>query len=200
MYLGAVGEVPWDPASYPTEIREEIPRYDELQRQVVGATSALRPDTILELGTGVGETASLLLALHPEARLLGVDSSPQMLAAARAALPDDRVELRLAQLEDALPAGPFDLVVSALTVHHLSAGQKVDLFRRVAAVLHPTGSFVLGDVVVPDRPEDAVIPLEEGFDRPDTAEAQLAWLRGAGLDAKVVWTVDDLAVLRADRP
>lgn len=184
----AVGEVSWDPASYPTEIREEIPRYDELQTRVVDATRDLRPDTILELGTGAGETAGLLLALHPEARLLGVDSSPQMLAAARGALPDDRVELRLARLEDALPAGPFDLVVSALSVHHLSAVEKVDLFRRVAEVLRPAGRFVLGDVVVPDRPEDAVIALEEGFDRPDTADAQLSWLCGAGLDAEVVWT------------
>jgi tRNA (cmo5U34)-methyltransferase len=194
-----VAETPWDPVSYPTEIREEIARYDELQDRVVEATKDLRLDTILELGTGSGETASLLLALHPAARLLGVDSSRQMLAAAREALPADRVELRLAQLEDPLPAGPFDLVVSALTVHHLSAQEKADLFRRVAAVLRPGGRFVLGDVVVPDRPEDAVIPLEEGFDRPDTAEEQLGWLREARLDAEIVWTEQDLAVLRGDR-
>jgi tRNA (cmo5U34)-methyltransferase len=194
-----VAETPWDPVSYPTEIREEIARYDELQDRVVEATKDLSLDTILELGTGSGETASILLALHPAARLLGVDSSRQMLAAAREALPADRVELRLAQLEDPLPAGPFDLVVSALTVHHLSAQEKADLFRRVAAVLRPGGRFVLGDVVVPDRPEDAVIPLEEGFDRPDTAEEQLGWLREARLDAEIVWTEQDLAVLRGDR-
>jgi tRNA (cmo5U34)-methyltransferase len=199
-YVRAVGDVPWDPASYPTEIRKDIPRYDELQQRVGEATGDLCPDTILELGTGAGETASLLLALHPEARLLGIDSSAQMLAAARDALPADRVELHLAQLGDALPAGPFDLVVSALTVHHLSAQEKVDLFRRVAEVLRPGGRFVLGDVVLPDRPEDAVIPLEEGFDRPDSAEAQLDWLRALGLDAEVVWTRQDLAVLRGDRP
>jgi tRNA (cmo5U34)-methyltransferase len=195
-----VGEVPWDPDSYPTEIREDIPRYDELQERVVEATKERRPDTILELGTGAGETAHLLLALHPRARLLGVDSSPQMLAAARDALPAERVELSLARLEDSLPAGPFDLVVSALAVHHLSAEQKADLFHRVAQALSPGGRFVLGDVVVPNLPEDAVIPLEQGFDRPDTVEAQLEWLRRAGLDAEVVWAVQDLAVLRGDRP
>jgi tRNA (cmo5U34)-methyltransferase len=110
------------------------------------------------------------------------------------------MELRLAQLEDALPAGPFDLVVSAQTVHHLAADEKADLFRRVADVLIPTGCFVLGDVVIPDRAEDGVIPLEEGFDRPDTAEAQVDWLRAAGLHAEVVWSEQDLAVLRGDRP
>jgi tRNA (cmo5U34)-methyltransferase len=195
-----VGETPWDPERYSTEIREEIPHYDELQRRVVEATKDLRPDTILELGTGAGETASLLLALHPAARLVGVDSSPQMLAAARDALPADRVELRLAPLEEPLPTGPFDVVVSALTVHHLTAEEKADLFRRVAEVLRPGGRFVLGDVVVPDRPEDAVVPLEDGFDRPDRADAQLAWLRQTGLDAEMTWNEQDLAVLLGDRP
>jgi tRNA (cmo5U34)-methyltransferase len=195
-----VGDTPWDPESYALEIREEIPRYDELQRRLVEATKSVRPDTILELGTGAGETSSRLLEVHPRARLVGVDSSSEMLAAAREALPGDRVELRLGQLEAALPAGPFDLVVSALTVHHLLGEDKAGLFRRVAQVLRPGGRFVLGDVVVPDRPDDAVIPLEEGFDRPDTAEAQLAWLHGAGLDAELVWAAQDLAVLRGDRP
>jgi tRNA (cmo5U34)-methyltransferase len=195
-----VGETHWDPERYATEIREEIARYDELQERVVQATRDLRPDTILELGTGAGATAGLLLALHPEARLLGVDSSPQMLAAARGMLPADRVELRLARLEDALQPGPYDLVASALTIHHLSAEEKADLFHRVAAALRPGGRFVLGDVVVPERAEDAVIPLNEGFDRPDTAEAQVGWLRAAGFDAELVWAVQDLAVLRANRP
>jgi hypothetical protein len=45
-----------------------------------------------------------------------------------------------------------------------------------------------------------VIPLEEGFDRPGTAVEQLAWLREAGLGAELVWTEQDLAVLRGDRP
>jgi tRNA (cmo5U34)-methyltransferase len=194
-----MNERPWDPARYGADIREEVPRYDELQRRVVEATMDLRIEAILELGTGAGETASALLAAHPAARLVGVDSSPEMLAAARAVLPADRVELRLAQLEDALPAGRFDLVASALAVHHLTSEEKADLFRRIAEALGPAGRFVLGDVVVPERPEDAVIPIEEGFDRPDTVEAQLRWLREAGLDAKVVWAAQDIAVLRGDR-
>ncbi len=195
-----MGESPWDPVSYPTEIREEIARYDELQRRVVEATKGVDAEAILELGTGAGETTRALLDSHPTATLSGLDSSPEMLAAARDALPADRVELRLARLEDHLPPGPFDLVVSALTVHHLSPEEKADLFRRVADVLPPGGRFVLGDVVVPERPEDAVIPLEPGFDRPDSIEAQVGWLREAGLAADVDWVAQDLAVLRAERP
>jgi tRNA (cmo5U34)-methyltransferase len=91
-------------------------------------------------------------------------------------------------------------VVSALAVHHLDAGGKRDLLRRVAAVLAPGGRLVLGDVVVPEDPADAVTPLEPGFDLPSTVADQLGWLADAGLDARVAWTRDDLAVLVACAP
>ena len=98
------------------------------------------------------------------------------------------------RLEDPLPEGPFDLVFSALAVHHLDARGKADLFARVAAVLEPGGWFVLADVVVPDDPADATTPLSPDYDLPDRVDEQLAWLRDAGLEASVVWAAGDLAV------
>jgi tRNA (cmo5U34)-methyltransferase len=155
--------------------------------------------TILDLGVGTGESAQRVLDLHPDARLTGIDVSPEMLEQARAELPARRIdELVPSRLEDALPAGPFDLVVSVLAVHHLDSAAKADLYRRIARVLQPGGRFVLGDVVVPERPEDAVISLTEGFDLPDSVDVQLEWLRSAGLAARIHWAEQDLAVLVAD--
>ena len=51
-----------------------------------------------------------------------------------------------------MPEGPFDLVASALAVHHLHDVDKAELFGRVRGVLAPGGLFVLGDVVVPIDP------------------------------------------------
>jgi len=189
----------WEPDAYRDEIRAEIPLYDELQERAVAETSGLAVRSALELGVGTGETARRLLAAHPQARLVGIDGNEEMLAAARESLPAERVELRHGRLEDALPAGPFDLVVSVLAVHHLRREEKAALFRRVADALEPGGRFVLADVVLPERPEDAVIPLEEGFDRPDSVADQLAWLEGAGLCASVAWSAGDLAILVAER-
>jgi tRNA (cmo5U34)-methyltransferase len=109
-------------------------------------------------------------------------------------------DLRVSRLEDPLPEGPFDLVVSCLAIHHLDAKGKRDLFRRIAAVLKPGGRFVLADVVVPERDEDAVTPTTPGFDRPDPLDAQLEWLREVGLAPETTWTWKDLAVVRADLP
>jgi SAM-dependent methyltransferase len=112
---------------------------------------------------------------------------------------DSDVELSVADLADPLPEGQFDLVVSALAVHHLDGPGKADLFSRVAAVVSPPGRFVLGDVVVPEDPADAVTPISDDYDLPSSVAEQLSWLDEAGFDAAVVWTERDLAVLRADR-
>jgi tRNA (cmo5U34)-methyltransferase len=190
----------WDPHAYQHEIRAEIPRYDELQERAVAEAAGLVVGSALDLGVGTGETARRLLAAYPGARLVGVDGSEEMLAAARESLPAERVELRHGRLEDSLPSGRFDLVISVLAVHHLRAEEKADLFHRVADALRENGRFVLADVVVPERPEDASIPLEEGFDRPDSAADQLAWLADAGLRARVAWSAGDLAILVAEEP
>jgi tRNA (cmo5U34)-methyltransferase len=187
----------WDPATYLENMLREVPSYPELQEQTAAATEGVQARSILELGVGTGETAQRVLSRHPGASLTALDSSREMIERAHAALPD--AELQLARLEDPLPAGPFDLVVSALAVHHLDADGKRDLFRRIAEVLRPGGTFVLADVVVPDDEADVVTPIDWEMDLPDRVDDQLAWLREAGLEPELVWSYKDLAVLRASR-
>ncbi len=167
-------------------MHEEIPGYEELQDAVAAAAAGRN---VLELGTGTGETALRVLARNPGARWTGIDASEPMLAQARERLPD--ADLRLARLEDALPDGPFDLTVSVLAVHHLDGPGKRDLFRRVAEV---SGAFVLGDLVVPERPEDAAIFVDWDMDVPSSVPEQLAWLDEAGFDAEAAYVRPDLAV------
>jgi tRNA (cmo5U34)-methyltransferase len=183
----------FDPDTYLANMREDIPVFDELQEETARATEGIDVQDILELGVGTGLTSKRVLEAHPLAHLVGIDESEAMLAAA-----DIAGDLRVSRLEDPLPDGPFDLVVSCLAVHHLDAEGKQDLFRRIAEVLRPGSRFVLTDVVVPERPEDAVTPTTPGFDRPDPLGPQLEWLREAGFKPKTTWTWKDLAVVRAD--
>ena len=55
--------------------------------------------------------------------------------------------------------GRFDLVASALAVHHLAPAEKRRLFGRVREALSPGGRFVLADVIVPINPADVTIEL-----------------------------------------
>ena len=191
----------FEPDSYLEFVRFEIPEYDELEEVVAEAASAVAAARILDLGSGTGETARRVLERHVGASIVLVDSSAEMLTAAREALAKDRIESVLVQrLEDPLPAGPFDLVVSALAVHHLESADKQVLFQRIAEVLKPGGRFVLADVVVPQDSELASTPVASEFDRPDRLDDQLAWIGEAGLEPDVLWTSNDLVVIAARRP
>jgi tRNA (cmo5U34)-methyltransferase len=187
----------FDPATYLGMVLAEVPAYQDLQHHVAEAARGIDAGFFLELGVGAGETSSVVLAEHPDARLVGIDESEPMLA-----LAGDRfrgADLRVRRLEDPLPEGTYDLVFSALTVHHLDDTGKADLFRRVHGRLRPRGRFVLADVVVPDDPEDAVTPVGPPHDKPSTLADQLSWLRQAGLQPTVRWRQKDLVVIAADR-
>jgi tRNA threonylcarbamoyl adenosine modification protein (Sua5/YciO/YrdC/YwlC family) len=205
---GAVGErelieaLHWqyhfDASSYADEIRADLPAYDAFQDSVADASGA-GARRILDLGTGTGETARRLLDRHPNASLVGIDENEGMLALARDRLPTGRVELRVGRIEEPLPDGPFDVVASALAIHHLDDLAKAELFARVGQVLAPGGLFVLGDVVVPTDPAAAVTPLTPGYDRPSPLADQLRWLSEAGFAPSVAWEEGDLAVVAARR-
>src|SRR3954462_2124650 len=189
-----MGQFHWDPDGYLEMVRVEVPDYDRIQDELARATDGIDARRVLELGTGSGVTSRRVLARHPHAHLTGVDSSEHMLAAAD--LPG--ADLRLQDLRDPLPDGPFDLVFSALAIHHLDAAAKADLFTRVSAVLAPGGRFVMADLVVPEDPADVVTPLGGAFPPPEPLPALLPGLRGAGLRGHVAWQARDLAVLAAD--
>jgi tRNA (cmo5U34)-methyltransferase len=145
-----------------------VPRFDELQEHAIAAIPE-PPGRVLELGIGTGETTRRLLERYPDAEVTGLDASAEMAFRAR----ELGIDVRLARMEDPLPDGPWDLVISVLSVQNLRDEQKRDLFRRVR---EQSRGFVLGDVVEDD---ELVASLAE-------------WCGG-----EVCWRADDLAVIRA---
>ena len=195
-------EFAWDPDSYLTLMAVEIPDYPRLQAEMTAAVAAhdRPPRTVLDLGIGSGLTAKRVLDALPEARMLGIDASEEMLTSAARTLDPDRTELRQGRLEDPLPPGPFDLVMSTLAIHHLDGPGKADLFARIAEVLPAGGRFVLADLIVPTDSSEVVTPIDGVEDTPSTLEEQLTWLAEAGLAARVHWSHRDLAVVAAEAP
>jgi tRNA (cmo5U34)-methyltransferase len=193
----------FDPDTYLEMVRSEVRDYDTLQGEVERATRELAgtgPLRTLDLGAGTGSTSLAVLRARPTARLVLVDENPGMLAVAREALPAANVErVVVADLADPLPEGPFDLVVSALAIHHLDGQAKQTLFARVYACLRAGGRFVMADVVVPDDAGDAITPLTPDYDKPVRADDLLAWLQATQFRVECVWGARDLAVFVADR-
>jgi tRNA (cmo5U34)-methyltransferase len=186
------------PETYLEMMLSEVPAYEELEDRTAEATVGIEAARILDLGAGTGETAIRVAEKHPTALLIGIDESPEMLAHARRRLPEG--DFRVGRLEDPLPQGAFDLVVSALAVHHLDGPGKADLFQRIAERLLPGGRFVMADLVVPDNPADALTPVDGVYDKPSSAVDVLTWLGEAGLDSRLEWSKQDLALFVAERP
>ena len=76
----------WDPETYLALMAEEIPDYPRLQTEVAAAAATGAPRSILDLGVGSGLTAQRVLEALPEAELLGIDASSEMLSAAESTL------------------------------------------------------------------------------------------------------------------
>lgn len=59
----------------------------------------------------------------------------------------------------------FDVILAMFAVHHLKTEGKVDLMKRVARHLRPSGIFIMADVVnvVPDRSRDELMKDWETF-------------------------------------
>jgi tRNA (cmo5U34)-methyltransferase len=157
----------WKPEIYLERIRAEIPGYDDLQDQAVAAIP-FTPERVLELGMGTGETTRRLIEAHPDAWVIGLDSSPDMVFRARREYDD----VQLARMEDPLPDGPWDLVISVLSVNQLNDEQRRNLCRQVKGQAR---SLVIGDVFTGNQLQDLV----------SWSEGEIAWQQG------------DLAVVRA---
>jgi ubiquinone/menaquinone biosynthesis C-methylase UbiE len=71
-------------------MREEVPAYGRLQQAVALATVGLAVSSVLDLGTGTGETLAAVLEAHAGVRAVGLDKSEGMLEVARQRLAGPR--------------------------------------------------------------------------------------------------------------
>ncbi len=186
--------------------RRLVPGIDGLYRSVLESIpfGVDEPIKVLDLGAGTGLLSAVVADWFPRARITLVDLSVEMLRVARRrfAHEPDRFEFRVMDFaRKDLPAG-YDLVVSALAVHHLTDGDKRELFEKVFGALVAGGLFVNLDQVLGETPEEEAgyeewwlrrvreagateEDLAAAFrrmraDKSATLKAQLRWLEEAG--------------------
>lgn len=113
--------------------------------------------TILDLGAGTGLLTSMIAADFVKARFVLMDISEGMLDKARKRLGGSANEFTYMVADysrmPSLLGGPFDLIMSSLSIHHLDQQQKQELFGKVYAHLAPGGMFVNADQVLGETAE-----------------------------------------------
>jgi tRNA (cmo5U34)-methyltransferase len=197
-----------DAASYDATRRGLIPCFDAFYGAAFEMIADWRggdagPLRVLDLGAGTGLFTAMLLERYPGAAIRLLDASQTMLEQARERFAGHpAISFALGDMATADISGPWDLVISALAIHHLDDNAKQALFRRIHAGLRPGGLFVNAEQVLGPTPEAesryarlwleqvraAGVPEAEiakaqermRHDRCATVEDQLAWMREAG--------------------
>jgi len=197
----------WDPAVYLRYAGERARPFADLLARIDVAD----PRVVVDLGCGEGALTASLAQRWPGAAVTGVDSSPEMLAAAAAHAVDGRVGFTLGDVRDWAPDGPVDVLVSNAVLHWVPGHDA--LLARWAGWLSPGGVLA---VQVPGNfraPTHALLAelcrsprwgalLADAAPRPDAVldpAGYLDVLTAAGLTADV-WETTYLHVLTGTDP
>ncbi len=125
----------WDPEQYLRFERERSLPF----RDLIARLSDRSPKRIIDLGCGSGTSTGLLKERWPAAHLVGLDSSPAMITAARKN--DDTIDWVLRDIRSWRASTPFDLVVSNAALQWVP--DHADLFPRLLQQVAPDGALAV---------------------------------------------------------
>jgi tRNA (cmo5U34)-methyltransferase len=179
---------------------------------VWAAESSVPVPAILDIGAGTGLLSALVLQKYPNAQMTLLDISENMLKIARQRFAGRKnISYLVGDYSQGIPVGPFDLVCSALSIHHLMMEDKRYLFRTIFSALNPGGLFVNADQAdgdtlyfreryleywnefldngpMSDVEHAEILRRRDALDRNDRLSVQLQWLQECGFsDVDVIY-------------
>lgn len=155
---------------YDVNRRRFIPCFDDFYD---GATRFIAanipaPKRVLDLGAGTGLLSYFWYLNFPDSKYVLVDIAYEMLKVAQERVQGmENVSCQILDYSEALPEAEFDVIVSALSIHHLEDADKSRLFQRIFDKLPNGGIFVNYDQFCAGTPK-----MNEWFDK--YWESQLA--------------------------
>ena len=133
----------WDPARYLRYADQRGRPFEDLLARI----PADRPRRVADLGCGPGNVTAQLCRRWPEAEVIGVDSSAEMIEAATAGADAQlttagRLTFERADLRGWRPAEPVDVLITNATLQWVPG--HLDLLRNLLGHIKPGGWFAMG--------------------------------------------------------
>jgi trans-aconitate methyltransferase len=130
------------------------------------STDALLVGRIIDIGCGPGVSTTTLASVFPEANVLALDQSPELLAMVRARAERHGLTQRITTVPVNLEEGlgiepPIELAWAGMVLHHLA--DPVGFLRKLYAGLRPGGLLAFTEF----GPANRTLPDELGFGVPD---------------------------------
>ncbi|MCH8268667.1 MAG: class I SAM-dependent methyltransferase [Acidobacteria bacterium] len=137
-------------SDYPGLMKRLVPFFDEQREILLGLIPFDReaPLRILDLGCGPGLLAARLLSEYKHAELTAFDLTQEMLDSCRSRLSGvDRVSYQLGDFRSDDLGENYDLIVAALSLHHMELEERYGFFRRAYRSLKAGGVFLASEVI-----------------------------------------------------
>lgn len=140
---------------YDRERKRLIPGFDDFYGLAIDVID-FEGDSprVLDLGAGTGLLTEFLLEKYPNASVELLDLADNMLDVARERFKDNpNITFRKEDYLTAEFEGKYDIVMSSLSIHHLSQEQKEFLYNKYVDLLKDDGIFVNADLICDEDEE-----------------------------------------------
>lgn len=198
---------------YDSEREFVIPELQQFYSVAVWAAESVKlKPAILDIGAGTGLLSALMLQKFPDAQLTLLDISRNMLEVARKRFYDqENVRYIISDYSSSELTGQYNIICSALSIHHLAPEEKRQLFGRIFSALKRGGQFINADQAdgettyfrqkyldywndflrngpLNKEKHAEIIKRRDTLDRNDKLSEQILWLHECGFsDVDVVY-------------
>lgn len=175
--------------------------------------------SILDIGAGTGLLSAFVKEKFPQASVTLIDLSEKMMDMAKQRFKgEEKMEYLLADYIEYTFEKTYDIVISSLSIHHLTDEEKRNLYVKIFSILNKDGVFINADQVLGHTPflesmykKDWTNKIEASgltrqeldaayertkLDKMSTLEDQLDWLKESGFkDVDCVYKYFNFVVL-----
>ena len=185
---------------YDSQRSKLIPCFDDFYSIPVSLMNThSQTPTVLDIGSGTGLFSTFILKKHPNANITLIDISEKMMGIAKRRFSNlPNIHYIVDDYTTHEFGTTFDMIVSSLSIHHLTDKEKKSFYQRAYSMLNKGGLFLNADQVLGHTPfidtlykkdwkekiENSGLTQEEIYsayertklDKMSTLKEQLSWL------------------------